>query len=280
MFHVHFRGNVSPRSPTSTWTDVDVSPNFMPGKCDGGTCGAAFLTLGDYQTLVQGGLRQPTCGSGGTFFPAWSFANSDAGIDALGSREPAITRRRAHIPMSTRRILIVAIAAASIYCGGQPLSINRRDTRRMVVTCYPTERRRSRRGKDATATRLQRLSATRRTWLGPVPTAGSVRTTELPMTNVSPAHTRPCRTGTRSSPDVSAIQMETGTTARSINNLCISRYARGRRSLLSIQFSRVTWGVDGGAFCSAYLTRYVLGRHPSREVRDRLHTNRWLRRYL
>jgi hypothetical protein len=84
MFHVHFRGNVSPRSPTSTWTDVDVSPNFMPGKCTVQQCGSAFRTLGDYQAmLVQGGLRQPTCGNAGTFFPAWTFANSDAGIDAF-----------------------------------------------------------------------------------------------------------------------------------------------------------------------------------------------------
>jgi hypothetical protein len=87
MFHVHFRGNVSPRSPISTWTDVDVSPNFRPGQC-GGTCGNAFRALGDYQAmLVQGGLRQPTCGNAGTFFPAWTFA--DAGqIDAAAAANP------------------------------------------------------------------------------------------------------------------------------------------------------------------------------------------------
>jgi hypothetical protein len=88
LFHVHFRGNVSPRSPTSTWTDVDVSPNFMPGVC-GPNCGNAFRALGDYEAmLVQGALRQPTCGDAGTFFPTWTFANSDAGIDANALPNP------------------------------------------------------------------------------------------------------------------------------------------------------------------------------------------------
>jgi len=87
MFHIHFRGNVSPRSPTSTWIDTDVSSNFTPGNCAG--CSSPFRVLGDYQAmLVQGGLRQPTCGASGAFFPTWSFADTGGLLDAAATANP------------------------------------------------------------------------------------------------------------------------------------------------------------------------------------------------
>jgi hypothetical protein len=88
MFHIHFRGNVSPRSPTSAWVDTDLSSNFTPGVGGPGSAGA-FRALGDYQGLaVRNALHQPTCGNTGTFFPGWTFANTDAGIDSAATSNP------------------------------------------------------------------------------------------------------------------------------------------------------------------------------------------------